>query len=147
MTALFPSCGPSCYRKKKLDALKYAQESDEKDLAIYGHGYVQAKKQTEATAEADKQVTEYRARFKDWLDNSQPEDSEDMKYQIERDASLAAILNTLNKFFSQPPSTSSGWWFSALLDFIITILAILLVYLIYTTFVASRMVGGKRLGK
>ena len=152
MTSLFPGCGPSCARKKRVDALQYAKDSDEKDIEIYGYGYVQAKKEKEATAEADAQVADYKKQFADWTANSQPTDSEevkDMKYQIDRDSDLAAILNRLNTFFTKPvqPSSSSGWWFGLFLDFIITILSLVVVYLIYSTFFASRMVGGKRLGK
>jgi hypothetical protein len=151
MTTLFPGCGPSCYRKKKLDALQYANDSEEKEIAIYGHGYVQSKKEKEATVEADKQVLDYKKRFSDFTKNSQkddPQDVKDMKYQIERDSTLAAILNNLNGFFSKPPPSShSGWWFGIFLDFIITILSLAVIYLIYSTFSASRIVGGKRLGK
>ena len=152
MTSLFPGCGPSCYRKKKLDALQYAKDSEAYEVALHGHGWVRAKKEKEATAEADAQVSEYRKRFDDWTKNSQPSDSEEvqnMKYQIERDSTLAAILNRLGSIFTKPPSTgsSSGWWFGVFLDFVITVLALVLVYSIYTTFVASRMAGGKRLVK
>ena len=152
MTSMFPGCGPSCYREKKIAALQYAKDSDAYDAEVYGHGWVQAKKEAEAKVDADNQVSEYQKRYEDILSTAQPEDSaqvEDMKYQIERDSNLAAILNRLHTFFNAPPppKSSSGWWFSVFLDVVITVLVLVIIYLIYKTFVASRIVGGKRLGK
>ena len=151
MTSMFPACGPSCYRKKKLDALQYAKDSDAYEVELHGLGWVQAKKEKEATSEAEAQVSEYKKKFSEIMNSAQPDDSEevkDMKYQIERDSTLAGILNRLNSFFSKPPtSASSGWYFGVFLDIIITVLGIGVVYLIYKNFVASRMVGGKRLVK
>ena len=148
---MFPACGPSCHRKKKLEALQYAKDSDAYEIALHGHGWVQAKKEKEATSEADAQVSEYKKKFAEIVKSAQPDDSEevkDMKYQIARDSTLAGILNRLNSFFSKPPSsTSSGWYFGVFLDIVITLFAILVIYLIYKNFVASRMVGGKRLVK
>ena len=149
MTGLFPACGPSCFRKKQIDALKYAADSEEKDIALHGHGYVMDKKQKAATAEADAQVAEYRRMFKDVPEVEDSEYVADLKYNIERNATLAGILNRLNTFFTTQPASSSpsGWWFGAFLDFVITLLAIAVIYLGYTYFFPSRMVGGKRLGK
>jgi hypothetical protein len=152
MTSLFPTCGPSCYREKKLAALQYEKDSDAYDAELYGHGWVQAKKETEAKADADKQVSEYRKQYEDILSTAQPEDSaevEDMKYQIQRDSDLAAILNRLHTFFNSPPppKSSSGWWFSVFLDVVITVFMLAIIYLLYKMFVASRMVGGKRLSR
>lgn len=152
MTSMFPACGPSCFREKKLAALQYAKDSDAYDIEVHGRGWVQAKKEKQAKADADKQVSEYRKQYEDITTKAQPEDTseiQDMKYQINRDATLAAILNRLHGFFNSPPppKTSSGWWFSFLLDAIITLLVLVIIYLVYKTFVAGRMVGGKRLGK
>ena len=149
---MFPACGPSCYREKKLAELQYAKDSDAYEIELHGRGWVQAKKEKQAKADADKQVSEYRKRFEDITNKAQPEDTpemKDMKYQIERDSTLAAILNRLNTLFNSPPppKTSSGWWFSVFLDVAITILVLVVIYLIYKTLVAGRMVGGKRLGK
>lgn len=149
MTGLFPACGPSCFRKKQVDALKYAADSEEKDIVLYGRGYVTDKKQKAATSEADAQVAEYRKRFNDIPAVEESEYVSDLKYNIERNATLARILNRLNTFFSTQAasSSSSGWWFGAFLDFVITLLAIAVIYLAYTYFFPSRMLGGKRLGK
>jgi len=150
MTGLFPACGPSCFRKKQIDALKYAEDSEKKDIALYGHGYVMDKKQKAATSEADAQVEEYRRRFKDIPEAENSEYVENLKYNIERNATLARILNRLNTFFTTNASSSNSSWtwvFGAFLDFIITILGLLVIYLAYTYFFPSRMVGGKRLGK
>jgi len=148
MTSLFPACGPSCFRKKQLEVLKYAQDSEEKDIALHGHGYVMAKKQKEATADADAQVADYRKRFNDVPVVESSYYVSDLNYNIDRNATLAGVLNRLNTVFETPASnSSSGWYFSLFLDFVITILAIIVVYLAYTYFFASRMVGGKRLGK
>jgi len=141
MTSLFPACGPSCFRQKQLDALKYSKDVEANELVVHGHNWVQNKKEKEATEEADAEVSEYRRRFNEWEDSTQPSDSQevrDMKYQIERDSTLAAILNRLNSFFSKPPSSgSSGWWFGVFLDFVITVLALGVVYLLYKTFVVT----------
>ena len=150
MTGLFPACGPSCFRKKQIDALKYAEESEEKDIALYGHGYVMDKKQKAATAEADAQVAEYRKMFNDIPEVEDSEYVGDLKYNIERKATLARILNRLNTFFSVQPSSSNSSWtwvFGAILDLIITILGIFVIYLAYNYFFPSTMTGGKRLGK
>lgn len=150
MTSLFPACGPSCFRKKQLDALKYAADSEEKEIVLYGHGYVMAQKQKKATADADAQVAEYRKRFNDIPVVENSEYVGDLKYNIERNVTLARILNRLNTFFSVKPTSSnstSGWWFRAFLDFAITVLAIVVIYLGYSYFFASRLSGGKRLVK
>jgi len=149
MTTLFPACGPSCFRKKQLDALKYASDSEEKEIALHGHGYVMAKKQKEATADADAQVEEYRKRFKDVPVVENSDYASALNYNTDRNANLAGILNRLNTFFTAQPasSSSSGWWFGAFLDFVITLLVVLVVYLAYNYFFPSRMLGGKRLGK
>jgi len=149
MTTLFPECGPSCYRKKKLDALQYAKDSDAYELALHGHNWVQAKKTKEAKAESDKQVSAYKKKFSEiTVEPSDSQEVRDMKYQIERDSTLAGILNRLTSFFSKPPSpSSSGWYFSVFLDIVITVLSLVVVYLVYKHFVAGRMVGGKRLVK
>ena len=152
MTSMFPACGPSCYREKKIAALQYAKDSDAYDIEVHGRGWVQAKKEKQAKLDADKQVSEYQKQYEDILSKAEPEDTteiQDMKYQIQRDSNLAAILNRLHTFFNSPPppKTSSGWWFSFLLDAIITLFVIVIIYLIYQTFVASRMAGGKRLGR
>jgi hypothetical protein len=142
---MFPGCGPTCFRKKKLDALQYAKDSEAYEVALHGHGWVQAKKEKEATLEADSQVSIYKNKFNELQNNIEPSDSEevkDMKYQIERDSTLAAILNRLTSLFYN--HTSTNWYFSALLDLIITVLAI---YLIYIAFLKGRIVGGKRLVK
>jgi hypothetical protein len=151
MTSLFPGCGPSCARKKKLDALQYAKDSEAYEVALYGDGWVRTKKQEEATKEADEQVSKYKKQFAEWSHVNQPADSDDvkdMKYQINRDVTLAAILNRLHTLFNKPsPSSYSGWWFGLFLDFVITVLAAVVIYMIYSVFIAGRMVGGKRLGK
>ena len=148
MTSLFPGCGPSCYRKKKLDALQYAKDSEAYEVELHGHGWVKEKKEKEATAEADAQVAEYRKRFNEVLKVEESQYSKDLKYQINRNSDLSAVLNRLHQFFTNPPSnSSSGWWFGVFLDLIITVLVIVVIYLIYTNFIASRMAGGKRLGK
>jgi hypothetical protein len=142
---MFPGCGPTCFRKKKLDALQYAKDSEAYEVALHGHGWVQAKKEKEATLEADSQVSIYKNKFNELQNNIEPSDSEevkDMKYQIERDSTLAAILNRLTSLFYN--HTSTNCYFSALLDLIITVLAI---YLIYIAFLKGRIVGGKRLVK
>jgi len=152
MTSMFPACGPSCFREKKLAALQYAKDSDAYEIEVHGRGWVQSKKEKQAKSDADKQISEYRKQYEDIINKDQPEDTseiKDMKYQIQRDSDLAAILNRLHTFFNSPPppKTSSGWWFSFLLDAIITLLVVVIIYLIYKNFVAGRMVGGKRLGK
>lgn len=149
---MFPACGPSCYREKKIAALQYAKDSDAYDIEVHGHGWVQKKKEAQAKADADKQVSEYQKQYEDILSKAEPEDTaeiQDMKYQIMRDSNLAAILNRLHTFFNSPPppKTSSGWWFSFLLDAVITLFVIVIIYLIYKTFIASTFVGGKRLGR
>ena len=148
MTSLFPGCGPSCYRKKKIEALKYAKDSEALEVELHGHGWVQAKKEKEATAEADAQVAEYRTKFKEISEVEEPEEVGELKQEIHRKQTLSSILNRLNSFFSKPPSISSwSWWFGVFLDLVITVLVIVVIYLIYVNFVAGRMVGGKRLGK
>jgi hypothetical protein len=149
---MFPACGPSCFREKKIAALQYAKDSDAYDAEVHGHGWVQAKKETEAKADANKQVSEYKTQYQDIIAKAQPEDTgeiDDMKYQIERDSNLSAILNRLHTFFNSPlpPKTSSGWWFGVFLDVVITGLVLVVIYLLYKMFVPGRIVGGKRLSR
>ena len=153
-----PPCGPDCLRQRKLDALKLAMDTAEKNgntvayneartsyyTLLKGQGWLVAEKQDVAQKEIEPVLGKYAQAFQElesknksqhYASNlasavkSHEEDNLELKKVVEKTHDRAAVAKRMSEV--SPPTTNFSSYLPWILDGVIALLGLALVFMIY----------------